>query len=176
VPAGRRPGAYWAARADRFDEGVASYHDQFLAAAAIDPTANVLDIGCGSGQTTRDAARRAKAGSALGVDLSSRMIELARGLAEKEGVANATFRQADAQVHPFPDQCFDVVISRHGTSPCQRCADASASRHGPVCRARAAWHQLTILRRASKIAFEHEEQRNTERQTIKNTRHYYPAG
>jgi SAM-dependent methyltransferase len=107
-------GAYWAARADRFDEGVASYHDQFLAAAAIDPTANVLDIGCGSGQTTRDAARCAKAGSALGVDLSSRMIELARGLAEKEGVANATFRQADAQVHPFPDQCFDVAISRHG--------------------------------------------------------------
>lgn len=103
-------GAYWAARADRFDEGVAGYHDQFLAAAAIDPTATVLDIGCGSGQTTRDAARCATAGSALGVDLSSRMI----GLAEREHVANATFQQADAQVHPFPDQCFDIAISRHG--------------------------------------------------------------
>jgi SAM-dependent methyltransferase len=107
-------GAYWAARADRFDEGVAGYHDQFFAAAAIDATASVLDIGCGSGQTTRDAARCATAGSALGVDLSSRMIELARGLAEREHVANATFQQADAQVHPFPGQCFDIAISRHG--------------------------------------------------------------
>jgi ubiquinone/menaquinone biosynthesis C-methylase UbiE len=107
-------GGYWTARADRFNEGVAGYHDQFLAAAAIDGAANVLDIGCGSGQTTRDAARRATAGSALGVDLSSRMIELARALAEREQVANATFRQADAQVHPFPDQHFDIAISRHG--------------------------------------------------------------
>jgi SAM-dependent methyltransferase len=108
-------GAYWAARADRFGEGIAGYHGQFLTAAAIDATANVLDIGCGSGQTTRDAARRASAGSALGVDLSSRMIELARGLAERERLANVTFQQADAQVHPFPEQRFDIAISRHGT-------------------------------------------------------------
>jgi SAM-dependent methyltransferase len=107
-------GAYWAAHADRFDEGVAGYHGQFLAAAAIDATANVLDIGCGNGKTTRDAARCATAGSALGVDLSSRMIELARQLAEREHVANVTFQQADAQVYPFLDQYFDIAISRNG--------------------------------------------------------------
>lgn len=107
-------GAYWAAHADRFNEGVAGYHGQFLAAAAIDATATVLDLGCGSGQATRDAARCATAGSALGVDLSSRMIELARQLTEREHVANATFQQADAQVYPFPDQCFDIAISRNG--------------------------------------------------------------
>lgn len=107
-------GAFWAAHAERLNEGVAGYHGQFLAAAAIDVNANVLDIGCGSGQTTRDAARCATAGSALGVDLSLRMIELARGLAERERVANATFQQADAQVHSFPDQHFDIAISRSG--------------------------------------------------------------
>ncbi|MDQ4010510.1 MAG: methyltransferase domain-containing protein [Actinomycetota bacterium] len=107
-------GAFWAAHADRFDEAVAAYHSQFLAAAAIDETATVLDIGCGSGQATRDAARCATAGSALGVDLSSRMIELARRRAESEQVANATFQQADAQVHPFSHQSFDIAISRHG--------------------------------------------------------------
>jgi ubiquinone/menaquinone biosynthesis C-methylase UbiE len=48
------------------------------------------------------------------VDLSSRMIELARQLAEREHVANVTFQQADAQVYPFPDQCFDIAISRTG--------------------------------------------------------------
>lgn len=107
-------GAYWTARADRFDECVAGYHGRFLAAAAVDATATVLDIGCGSGQSTRDAARCANAGSALGVDLSSRMIELARELAERERVANAAFHQADAQVHPFPGQHFDIAISRSG--------------------------------------------------------------
>jgi SAM-dependent methyltransferase len=80
--------------------------------AAVEPDMEVLDVGCGSGQTTRDAARRAR--SALGVDLSSRMIALARSRAAREGVANATFEQADAQVRPFPDGYFDVVLSRHG--------------------------------------------------------------
>jgi SAM-dependent methyltransferase len=108
-------GDFWVARAERFDEGVARYRDQFFAAAAIGETANVLDIGCGTGQTTRDAARFATHGSALGVDLSARMVEFAGELARKEDVANAAFLQADAQVHPFPDQSFDVVISRHGT-------------------------------------------------------------
>lgn len=107
-------GAYWAAHADRFEEGLGGYHEQFRAAAAIEATATVLDVGCGNGQTTRDAARCAAGGSALGVDLSSRMIELAQQLAEKEHVANVTFVQADAQVHPFPDQGFDITISRHG--------------------------------------------------------------
>ena len=32
---------------------------------------HVLDIGCGTGQTTRQAARAARAGSALGVDVSA---------------------------------------------------------------------------------------------------------
>jgi SAM-dependent methyltransferase len=107
-------GDYWTERAERFDEGVANYHGQFLDAAAIQPADTVLDIGCGSGQTTRDAARRASAGSALGVDLSAPMLDLARRLAERERVPNVTFEQADAQVHPFPEARFDVAISRHG--------------------------------------------------------------
>lgn len=107
-------GAFWTERADRFDEGVARYQDTLLAAAAIPAHATVLDIGCGSGQTTRDAARRATGGSVLGVDLSSSMIELARRRADREGLTNVSFLQADAQVQPFPDQHFDVVLSRHG--------------------------------------------------------------
>ncbi|MCK9931263.1 methyltransferase domain-containing protein [Frankia sp. Mgl5] len=107
-------GAFWVANADRFDEGVAAYRDRFLAAAAIDETAAVLDVGCGGGRTTLDAARRAAAGSVLGVDLSSEMLELARRRAEREHVTNATFEQADAQIHPFPTGAFDVAVSRHG--------------------------------------------------------------
>ena len=75
----------------------------------------VLDIGCGTGRTTRDAARTAGAGSALGVDRSAPMIERARELAREEGVDNVAFELGDAQVHRFPEGGFDLAISRFGT-------------------------------------------------------------
>src|SRR5262249_52703419 len=108
-------GAYWAGHADRFDKAVAAYHDRFLAAAAIGRADRVLDIGCGTGQTTCDAARAAADGLALGVDLSGQMIALARRLAAGHGIANARFEQADAQIHPFPTASCDVAPPRPGT-------------------------------------------------------------
>jgi SAM-dependent methyltransferase len=108
-------GAYWAARAKRFDRALGAYRDRFRAAADIGPGDRVLDVGCGTGEVTRDAAREAVDGSALGVDLSARMIDVARQLAAEEGLASARFEQVDAQVHPFRPGAFDVVISRTGT-------------------------------------------------------------
>ncbi len=57
----------------------------------------------------------ARAGSALGVDISASAIERARELAEAQEVRNVTFEQADAQVHRFPRERFDLAISRFGT-------------------------------------------------------------
>ncbi len=107
-------GAYWADHAELFDRSIARHHALFMAAAEIAPSDRVLDVGCGAGQTTRDAARAASSGSALGVDLSTAMIEYARLAAAREGVTNASFEQADAQVHRFPADHFDVAISRTG--------------------------------------------------------------
>ena len=108
-------GAYWAQHAERFDAAVAAYDPPFLDAAGIGSADAVLDIGCGTGHTTRDAARAAPSGSAFGIDLSSQMIELARRLATDEGVTNASFEQTDAQIHPFEPGAFDVAISRTGS-------------------------------------------------------------
>jgi SAM-dependent methyltransferase len=109
-------GAYWAEHADYFDRSVATYHAALLATAAITSTDRVLDIGCGTGQTTRDAARAAVHGSALGVDLSARMLDHACRRAADQGVTNASFQQVDAQIHPFPPEAFDVAISRTGAT------------------------------------------------------------
>jgi SAM-dependent methyltransferase len=108
-------GAFWTAQARRFDEAIANCHTRFVAAAAIGRRELVLDVGCGTGQATRDAARLATGGSALGVDLSSEMIALARRTAADEGIDNVEFEQADAQIHPFGTAAFDVVISRMGS-------------------------------------------------------------
>jgi SAM-dependent methyltransferase len=85
------------------------------AAVQLRPGDHVLDIGCGTGQTTRDAARAVGAGSALGVDVSERMVATARRLTRDAGLQNATFVQADAQTHGFRDERFDVAVSRFGT-------------------------------------------------------------
>lgn len=91
-------------------------HDQaFRRACAILAHERVLDVGCGSGQTTRDAARAASAGSALGIDISAPMIARARELAAAQDVRNVRFEQGDAQWQPLPRQGFDAAISRFGT-------------------------------------------------------------
>ena len=59
-------------------------------------------------------ARLAHEGSALGVDLSSSMLAVARRRATAEGVPNVDFRQADAQVYAFDPGTFDLAISRFG--------------------------------------------------------------
>lgn len=107
-------GDFWTEHADLFDAGVARYLQPFLDAADIGPGMHVLDVGCGIGETTRAAARLAPGGTATGIDLSARMLELARTRAAAEGLYSARFGQADAQVADLGAGHFDRVISRTG--------------------------------------------------------------
>ncbi len=105
-------GAHWARYAERFEASTAAYDPVLFDAAGIAPGMRVLDVGCGSGATTREAARRAAPGQVVGVDLSAAMIDVAR----RHGTPGAVYLRADAQVHPFADAAFDVVLSRTGAS------------------------------------------------------------
>ncbi|MBC3192210.1 class I SAM-dependent methyltransferase [Pseudonocardia sp. C8] len=105
-------GGYWAAHPDHFERALAAYDDALFDAAAIGSGDRVLDIGCGTGSTSRHAARLAATGSVLGVDLSSAMVDVARRRAAATGHANVVFAQADAQVHPFEAGAFDVAVGR----------------------------------------------------------------
>ena len=51
----------------------------------------------------------------LGIDLSTRMLELARKRSADEGLDNVTFVRGDAQVFPFEPEAFDVAMSSFGT-------------------------------------------------------------
>ena len=107
-------GRRWVTHADVLERSTAGYDAALWEAAALTPADRVLDVGCGTGSTTRAAARQASAGTVLGVDLSGPMLEVARHRAAAEGLANVSFLQADAQVHPFPEASVDVVVSRTG--------------------------------------------------------------
>ena len=108
-------GAHRTRHAAVFDAEARPHHERFRAATGVTSRDRVLDIGCGTGKSTRDAARAAVAGSALGIDLSAQMLEHARRVSLREGLTNVGFEQADAQVHAFPAGRFDVAISRFGS-------------------------------------------------------------
>ena len=108
-------GTDWARDWERYDRAAAGYQRRLMATAGVGAGEHVLDIGCGNGEASRAAAEAAADGSVLGVDLSSSMLERARQLAAAQGLSNVRFEQADAQVHPFEPEAFDVVISRFGT-------------------------------------------------------------
>ncbi|MGY0497549.1 class I SAM-dependent methyltransferase [Nocardia sp. FBN12] len=97
-----------------YDAELRLHTAHFFAAARVGAGDRVLDIGCGTGQTTREAARAAVDGSAVGVDISPVMLEKARRISEDEGPSNVGFELADAQVKPFPPTAFDLCISRFG--------------------------------------------------------------
>jgi SAM-dependent methyltransferase len=98
-----------------YDAELSRYNVRLRAAAGVRAADRVLDIGCGAGQATREAARSATSGSALGVDLSGPMVDRARRLSEAEGLRNVEFERADAQVHPFAPGDFTLALSRFGT-------------------------------------------------------------
>jgi SAM-dependent methyltransferase len=113
---GPAAGEHGTRQADLFDYDaeLRAHNELFRAAARVGSGDRVLDIGCGAGQSTREAARAAVTGSVVGVDLSAPMLERARRLSDDQGLPNITYQRADAQVHRFPPAHFDLCISRFG--------------------------------------------------------------
>ncbi|MBY8872038.1 class I SAM-dependent methyltransferase [Micromonospora sp. PLK6-60] len=107
-------GEHWADQNRQSGDAGDELTSALFAAAAIESTERVLDVGCGTGETTRLAARYARNGRVTGVDLSIPMLDRARELAAGEGATNISFEVGDAQVHPFASASFDVAISRFG--------------------------------------------------------------
>jgi SAM-dependent methyltransferase len=100
---------------DFYDGELRAHHEHLRAAYGIRPGDEVLDIGCGTGLTTREAARAAAPGRVVGVDVSGRMLERARQVTADEGLDNVRYELGDAQLHRFDSARFDVAISRFGT-------------------------------------------------------------
>ena len=76
----------------------------------------VLDLGSGGGKDVFLAAQKVgPSGRAIGVDMTSEMLALARNNAEKfrqaTGLSNVEFREGEIEALPVEDSSVDVVIS-----------------------------------------------------------------
>jgi SAM-dependent methyltransferase len=100
------------------DALAASYHGFFapvtalaieplLAAVHLGPGDHLLDVATGPGALAAEATKRGV--RCIGVDLSPRMIELARQL-----YPGIEFQEADVEHLPFENQTFDAVVCSFG--------------------------------------------------------------
>jgi SAM-dependent methyltransferase len=100
---------------DFYDAELRAHHEHLRAACGIGRGDEILDIGCGTGLTTREAGHAAAPGRVVGVDVSTRMLERARELTAAERLENVSYELGDAQAFRFDPESFDLAISRFGT-------------------------------------------------------------
>lgn len=75
----------------------------------LSPTDKVLDVACGTGEFERLILSENPSQQIVGVDISEKMIELARQ--KLQSYANVDFQLASVATLPFDDASFDTVIS-----------------------------------------------------------------
>jgi SAM-dependent methyltransferase len=103
--------AVWPKR-ERLTDGVTAY---VLAAAALQPGEQVLDVGSGGGRTSIAAAREVgPTGTVVGADISTPLRVLAERRAVESGAGNITFCTVDVQTDSVPGGPFDAAISQFG--------------------------------------------------------------
>jgi ubiquinone/menaquinone biosynthesis C-methylase UbiE len=94
---------------------LAEAQSALLLAAALESGEQVLDIACGTGLVTCDAARAVgPTGRVLGIDLSGKMVSAAQQRAKELGLPGCTFARMDAESLALPDASFDVALCALG--------------------------------------------------------------
>lgn len=107
-------GETWTTQRDRFNTMLRPIGLEAIERAAPQPGESVLDVGCGTGDTTVELARRvAPTGSVTGIDISETMLTTAREI-NADAAGWVKFEEADAQTKDFGDQSFDLIFSRFG--------------------------------------------------------------
>jgi len=95
--------------------GLALHSAKVFPSLAVHQGDNVVDAGCGFGDTAIELARRVgPSGSVLGIDCCDAFLQFGRQDAQAAGLRNITFIDADVQSYPF-EPTYDFCFSRFGT-------------------------------------------------------------
>jgi SAM-dependent methyltransferase len=83
---------------------------RIIDATGADATKLALDLACGPGIVTAELA--AVAGEVVAFDLTPEMLAKARERCSKANLQNVTYKEGSATQLPFPENHFDVVVTR----------------------------------------------------------------
>ncbi len=106
-------GLSWVALEDQYNEMLRPLGAMAMEHLALQPGEGVLDVGCGTGDTSLGLGGIVgPTGSVLGVDISTPMVR--RAAERAADVDHVNFVEADAQTHDLSDTAVDAVFSRFG--------------------------------------------------------------
>src|SRR5260370_42369414 len=108
-------GPRWVGLAGLVEKRVQKVNDLLLRRSAVAPGEKVLEVGCGTGAATVPLAEVVgDTGEVVGIDISEPMLAAARERISHSGLSNITLLRADAQVHAFEPNRFDLITWRFG--------------------------------------------------------------
>ena len=110
----RRGGSQWRDHQSHFDTLFSGVTERLLGYAATRPGESVMDIGCGSGDTTTRLAKAVgPAGCVTAIDVSVPLLSAAHSRIEAHRLTNVELCEADAQTMALSARA-DAIVSRFG--------------------------------------------------------------
>jgi len=115
----RRAASTYNAAADSYDASALGFWNYFgrrtIELLSLPSASRVLDVCCGAGASALAAAEVVgPAGKVVGVDISQRLLELARTKATQRNHSNVEFELGDMLSLRFPSESFDAVVCVFG--------------------------------------------------------------
>ena len=108
-------GDIWVERQNAMDTMLSPLGEAALNKLNLNEGENVLDIGCGCGNTTLNIAKRISPdGQVTGLDISKPMLKRAKESANEMSISNASFNCVDVQTDDMGEEVYSAAFSRFG--------------------------------------------------------------
>lgn len=84
----------------------------------------ILDIGTGTGYLAFPLAERFPEASVCGIDIAENIVMKNNETVREKGISNLEFEAFDGLKYPFPDESFDLIVTRYAFHHFPNAADA----------------------------------------------------
>ncbi|MDE6014487.1 MAG: methyltransferase domain-containing protein [Acetatifactor sp.] len=78
-----------------------------------DKNNKILDIGTGTGYLAFPLAEKFPTASVCGIDIADVIVEKNNATVKEKGIRNLSFEVFDGLKYPFPDESFDLIVTRY---------------------------------------------------------------